>query len=63
MESVKDEMASDLETYLELCPPESDPTLLKDEVQIINHDYEEMIIDVSVRVRVHAGVRLCMHIV
>ena len=41
-------MTSDLETYLELCPPESDPPLLKDEVQSINHDYEEMIIDVSV---------------
>jgi len=39
-------MASDLETYLKLCPPESDPTLLNTEVQSLNHDYEEMVIEV-----------------
>jgi len=47
-------MASNLETYLGLCPPGSDPTLLTDEVKSLHQDYEEMMIAVSVCVFVCA---------
>ena len=48
LECVKDEMASNLETYLKLCLPGSEPTLLHQEVQSLNQDYEDMCIEVSV---------------
>ena len=45
-------MASNLEAYLKLCPPGSDPTLLNGEVQSLKQNHEEMCIEVSVYLRV-----------
>ncbi|XP_065895085.1 uncharacterized protein [Dysidea avara] len=47
LERVKDEMASNLEAYLKLCPPGSDPTLLNGEVQSLKQNHEEMCIEVE----------------